>query len=187
MEINFPNGKKLRLIIGDITKIRVDAMVNAANSALLGGGGVDGAIHRVGGPGIMQELNEIRQKSGGCPTGKAVATTAGALPALHVFHAVGPVYRDGKSDEPQLLESSYRTSLDLAEQHGVRMISFPSISIGAYGYPMDEAAHIALSTVASHLQNPDTHVREVLLVLFDQGSYNVHTQAAHDLFAAQVK
>src|ERR1700693_5228307 len=100
MEIDFPNGKKLRLVVGDITKIRVDAIVNAANSGLRGGGGVDGAIHRAGGTGIMCELDEIRNTSGGCPTGSAVATTAGALPAQYVFHAVGPIYQDGRHGEP---------------------------------------------------------------------------------------
>src|SRR5579864_6022015 len=116
MEIDFPNGKKLRLVIGDITKIRVDAIVNAANSGLRGGGGVDGAIHRAGGPAIMREVDEIRKNAGGCPTGSAVATSAGSLPAQFVFHAVGPIYRDGSHDEPQQLASCYRKCLELAEQ-----------------------------------------------------------------------
>src|SRR5579864_9471871 len=144
MEINFPNGKKLRLLIGDITNIRVDAMVNAANEALAGGGGVDGAIHRSGGPSLMRELDTIRKKQGGCPTGSAVATTAGSLPAQFVFHAVGPVYRDGRHGEPEHLANCYRTCLDLAEERGVRTISFPAISTGAYGYPLEEATRIAL-------------------------------------------
>ena len=182
MEINFPNGKMLRLLIGDITKIRVDAMVNAANSALAGGGGVDGAIHRAGGSSIMRELDVIRAEKGGCPTGSAVATTAGSLPAQYVFHAVGPVYRDGKHGEPEHLGSCYRTCLTLAEERGVRSVSFPSISTGAYGYPMDEAARIAIDTVGRHLQDENSGVREVLLVLFDQGSYDVHARAAQALF-----
>ncbi len=182
MEIEFPHGKQLRLIIGDITKIRVDAMVNAANSALAGGGGVDGAIHRAGGSAIMRELDVIRRQQGGCPTGSAVATTAGSLPAQYVFHAVGPVYRDGHQGEAENLASCYRTCLKLGEERGVRSISFPSISTGAYGYPMDEAARIALETVAEHLRNGDSGVREVLLVLWDQGSYDVHSRAAHTLF-----
>jgi O-acetyl-ADP-ribose deacetylase (regulator of RNase III) len=182
MEINFPNGKKLRLLIGDITKIRVDAMVNAANSALAGGGGVDGAIHRAGGPAIMRELDAIRDEKGGCRTGEAVVTTAGSLPAQFVFHAVGPIYRNGKQGEPDQLSSCYRKCLQLAEERDVRSISFPSISTGAYGYPMDEAARIALDSVGEHLRNEQTGVREVLLVLFDQGSYDVHARAAQALF-----
>ena len=183
MEINFPNGKKLRLLIGDITKIRVDAMVNAANEALAGGGGVDGAIHRSGGPSLMRELHAIRKERGGCPTGSAVPTTAGSLPAQHVFHAVGPVYQNGQQGEAELLASCYRACLKLAEDHEVRTISFPSISTGAYGYPMDEAARIALETVARQLRDEHTGVREVLLVLFDKGSYDVHSKAAEALFA----
>jgi len=182
MEINFPNGKKLRLLIGDITKIRVDAMVNAANSALAGGGGVDGAIHRAGGPAIMRELDVIRKEYGGCLTGNAVATTAGSLPAQFVFHAVGPVYRNGKQGEADLLASCYRTCLKLAEEREVRSISFPSISTGAYGYPMNEAARIALQTVDEHFRGEGSGVREVLLVLFDQGSYDVHARAAQAVF-----
>jgi O-acetyl-ADP-ribose deacetylase (regulator of RNase III) len=184
MEINFPNGKKLRLLIGDITKIRVDAMVNAANEALAGGGGVDGAIHRAGGPSIMRELDTIREKSGHCPTGSAVVTTAGSLPAQYVFHAVGPIYHDGRQGEAELLASCYDACLNLAEEHEVRSLSFPSISTGAYGYPMNEAARIALETVGSRLRGAATHVREVLLVLFDQGSYDVHRHAAEALYGA---
>lgn len=183
MEINFPHGKKLRLLIGDVTKIRVDAMVNAANESLIGGGGVDGAIHRAGGPSLMRELDVIREQSGGCPTGSAVPTSAGSLPAHYVFHAVGPIYRDGSAREPELLASCYRKCLELAEERDVRTISFPSISTGAYGYPMHEAARIALQTVDSHLRKPDAHVREVLFVLFDKGSYDVHSRTAEALFA----
>jgi O-acetyl-ADP-ribose deacetylase (regulator of RNase III) len=187
MEIEFPNGKNLRLLIGDITKIRVDAMVNAANYALAGGGGVDGAIHRAGGPAIMRDLDVIRREQGGCPTGSAVATTAGSLPAQWVFHAVGPVYHDGTKGEADHLASCYRTSLKLAEERGARSVSFPSISTGAYGYPMHEAARIALETVGEQLRDTDTGVREVLLVLYDQGSYDVHSRAAHALFGGRIK
>src|SRR5579859_2716916 len=174
MEIDFPHGKKLRLLIGDITKIRVDAMVNAANSGLRGGGGVDGAIHRAGGTSIMRELDTIRTSSGGCPTGSAVVTGAGALPAKYVFHTVGPVYRDGSRGEPEQLANCYRKCLELAEEHGVRSISFPALSTGAYGYPLEEAAAIALQTITSRLQHPDCPIQDVLLVLFDQGTYAVH-------------
>lgn len=178
MEIHFPRGKKLRLVVGDITKIRVDAIVNAANSRLAGGGGVDGAIHRAGGPAIMRELDAIRAGKGGCPTGSAVATGAGSLPARHVFHAVGPVYRDGRHREPELLANCYRTCLELAGQHGVRSISFPAISTGAYGYPLEEAARIALETIAARLRDDSCAVKDVLFVLFDQGTYNVYARIA---------
>jgi O-acetyl-ADP-ribose deacetylase (regulator of RNase III) len=178
MEMDFPHGKKLRLVVGDITKIRVDAIVNAANAGLRGGGGVDGAIHRVGGPAIMRELDGIRTNAGGCPTGSAVVTGAGSLPAQFVFHAVGPIYHDGRHGEPEQLANCYRTCLDLAERHGVRTISFPAISAGAYGYPLEEAAGIALDTIAGRLTQPDCAVRDVLLVLFDQGTYAVHAGIA---------
>ena len=178
MEIDFPHGKKLRLLIGDITKIRVDAMVNAANSALRGGGGVDGAIHRAGGSVIMRELDAIRASSGGCPTGSAVVTGAGALPAKYVFHTVGPVYHDGSRGEPEQLASCYQKCLQLAEEHGVRSISFPALSTGAYGYPLEEAARIALKTITSRLQHPDCPIQDVLLVLFDHGTYAVYARIA---------
>jgi O-acetyl-ADP-ribose deacetylase len=178
MEIDFPHGKKLRLLVGDITKIRVDAMVNAANSGLRGGGGVDGAIHRAGGPAIMRELDGIRASAGGCPTGSAVTTGAGSLPAQYVFHAVGPVYHDGRHGEPEQLANCYRKCLDLAEQHGVRTISFPAISTGVYGYPLEEAAAVALDTIAERLAHPDCPIRDILLVLFDPGSYTAYARIA---------
>ena len=178
MEIEFPNGKKLRLVVGDITKIRVDAIVNAANSGLRGGGGVDGAIHRAGGSAIMRELDEIRASSGGCPTGSAVVTTAGALPAQHVIHAVGPIYQDGGHGEPTQLASCYHKCLELAEERGARTVSFPAISTGAYGYPTNEAAEVALDSVAQYLMQTESGVREVLFVLFDQGFYDIHARAA---------
>ncbi len=184
MDLNLPNGKALRLLLGDITKIRVDAIVNAANSQLQGGGGVDGAIHRTGGPSLMRELDQIRNESGECPTGSAVVTTAGALPAQFVFHAVGPIYRDGKQGEPDQLKSCYRTCLALAEERGVRMISFPAISTGAYGYPVAEAARIALETLSQHLHAADAGVREVLFVLWDQGTLDVHARVLSSLPAS---
>jgi O-acetyl-ADP-ribose deacetylase (regulator of RNase III) len=177
MDTEFPGGKMLRLVTGDITKLRVDAMANAANSQLSGGGGVDGAIHRAGGPAIMRELDTIRAAQGSCPTGSAVATTAGALPAKFVFHAVGPIYRDGRHREAELLGSCYATCLRLAEEREVRAISFPSISTGVYGYPVGEAAPIALRTVIEHLERPESGVREVLFVLFDQGTFDVYASA----------
>ena len=173
MEKKVPNGKVLKLHVGDITRTAADAIVNAANSALAGGGGVDGAIHRAGGPAIMQELDQIRAKAGGCPTGSAVVTGAGRLPARFVFHAVGPVYRDGKRGEPALLTSCYRTCLRLAEEHAIQTIAFPSISTGAYGYPIRDAARIALAEAAQHLEQ-DCKLREVTFVLFSEADYLVY-------------
>jgi len=176
MERQFPGGKLLRLVVGDITRVPADAIVNAANAALAGGGGVDGAIHRAGGPVIMQELDGIRPKIGRCPTGSAVATTAGALPAKWVFHAVGPVYRDGRHGEAELLASCYTTCLEMAEERAAQVISFPSISTGAYGYPMEDAAAIALDTVIRHLERAEAKLREVIFVLFDRRAYDVHAR-----------
>jgi O-acetyl-ADP-ribose deacetylase (regulator of RNase III) len=158
--------QRIRLERGDITRIPVDAMVNAANSALAGGGGVDGAIHRAGGPTLMQELDVIRQREGGCPTGSAAVTAAGKLPAKLVFHAVGPVYKDGRHGEPELLASCYRTCLKLAVEHGARTISFPAISTGVYGYPAEQAAEIAVREVRAFLQDT-TPIDAVIFVVFD--------------------
>jgi len=178
VEWRSPEGRVLKLLLGDITRVPADAIVNAANSALLGGGGVDGAIHRTGGPSIMRELEKIRAQIGRCPPGSAVVTAAGDLPAKYVFHAVGPIYRDGMEEEAFTLASCYRTCLDLAEQHDVRIISFPSISTGAYGYPMSPAAEIAVREVVAHLKREDVMLQEAIFVLFDQRAY--------DLYAAQV-
>jgi O-acetyl-ADP-ribose deacetylase (regulator of RNase III) len=181
MEKRFPNGGRLRLVTGDITKAQADIIVNAANSALAGGGGVDGAIHRAGGPEIMKELNVIRAKSGGCPTGGAVATTAGRLLAKFVFHAVGPIYRDGRHGEPELLASCYRTCMQLAGERGLATIAFPSISTGIYRYPAGEAAGIALRTVASFLSQPGSSVQEATFVLFDQATHDLYEEALREL------
>jgi O-acetyl-ADP-ribose deacetylase (regulator of RNase III) len=177
IEKPFPNGRRLRLLIGDITRVPADAIVNAANSALVGGGGVDGAIHRAGGPTIMRELDRIRSETGGCPTGSAVATTAGALPARWVFHAVGPVYSGGKRNDAELLASCYRTCLRLAEERGAAVVSFPAISTGVYRYPLAEAARIATDVVVEHLQRGETAVREVVFVLFDRTAYDAYARA----------
>jgi O-acetyl-ADP-ribose deacetylase (regulator of RNase III) len=171
------SGKRIVLVEGDITRVAADAIANAANSALAGGGGVDGAIHRAGGPAIMRELDAIRAAQGGCPTGSAVATTAGRLPAKWVFHAVGPVYRDGSHGEPELLASCYRTCLQLAEKHGARSISFPSISTGVYGYPIREAAGIALGEARAHLEKPEAKVETVTFVLFGREAYEAFAAA----------
>jgi len=176
MDIPFPGDKVLRLVTGDITRVAADAIVNAANSALAGGGGVDGAIHRAGGPSIMQELHGIRRQIGSCPAGSAVATGAGALPARWVFHAVGPIYRGGVHGEAEALASCYRTCLRMAQDREARSISFPSISTGAYGYPVAEAAQIALDIVTGFLQGPDAAPREVTFVLFDQPTYQAYSK-----------
>jgi O-acetyl-ADP-ribose deacetylase (regulator of RNase III) len=170
-------GRKIVLKEGDITRVAVDAIVNAANSSLAGGGGVDGAIHRAGGPEIMRELDVIRPRIGRCPTGSAVATGAGKLPAKHVFHAVGPVYRDGRHGEPELLASCYRKCLEMAEERSSETVSFPAISTGVYGYPLEEAAAIALREVKAHLERPGGKVREVVFVLFGRQAYEAHAGA----------
>jgi O-acetyl-ADP-ribose deacetylase (regulator of RNase III) len=153
-----PLDDRISLVQGDITHQEVDAIVNAANSGLRGGGGVDGAIHRAGGPAIMAACRAL----GGCPTGDARITTGGNLRARYVIHAVGPIYRDGQQGEPALLASAYRRSLEVATAHRVRSLAFPSISTGVYGYPIAQAARIALGTVQQYL----AHDREILLVLF---------------------
>jgi len=180
-----PAAKILKLMVGDITGVPADAIVNAANSALMGGGGVDGAIHRAGGPSIMEELHRIRARIGRCPTGSAVATAAGALPARWVFHAVGPVYAGGRRNEPDLLASCYRKCFELAEELNASSISFPSISTGAYGYPLREAAGIAIREVKLQLERAEGCVREAIFVLFDQKTYEIHAQALAELTRQQ--
>jgi len=162
---------KIVLIQGDITQEETDAIVNAANSGLRGGGGVDGAIHRAGGKAIMEECRKI----GYCPTGKAVITTGGNLKAPWVIHTVGPVYRDGNHGEPELLASAYRESLALAAKRGLKRLSFPSISTGAYGYPLREAAAVALKTVKEFLEE-HPEIEEVRFVLFDEKTLNIFSE-----------
>jgi len=170
MRITVLNAK-IELHQRDITRLAVDAIVNAANSRLAGGGGVDGAIHRAGGPEIMAECRTI----GSCPTGGAVITTAGRLNARYVIHAVGPVYRDGTHAESELLAQAYRACLQLAGSRGVTSIAFPSISTGVYGYPIEKAAPIALGTVIRHLQASSSLERAVF-VLFSAADYAVYSQ-----------
>lgn len=167
-------GRRIRLVEGDITRIPVDAMANAANSALAGGGGVDGAIHAAGGPDIMRELDVIREKTGRLPAGRAVATTAGRLPARFVFHAVGPVYHGGGQGEPEALASCYRVCLEMAEERALRNISFPSISTGVYGYPLEEAARIAVREVQEFLGACTVSLEEVVLVVFGMAAFRVY-------------
>lgn len=171
-------GQTLELHQGDIALQQVDAVVNAANSRLAGGGGVDGAIHRRGGPEIMRDTDA--RYPDGCPTGSAVISTAGRLPAKHVIHAVGPVWSGGQRGEAGLLAAAYRRSLELAVEHGCRSIAMPALSTGAYRFPMDRAARIALATALDFLQE---HGRPELIrfVLFDAGAYGAFAAALEEL------
>jgi len=166
----------LELVEGDITRQDTDAIVNAANTSLLGGGGVDGAIHRAGGPQILEECRQL----GGCPTGEARITTGGNLQARYVIHTVGPVYRDGVHREPELLASCYRESLKLASAKGLKSVAFPSISTGAYGYPLADAARVALKTVKAYLkEHPE--IERVRFVLFGRAAYAAYEAALKEL------
>jgi O-acetyl-ADP-ribose deacetylase (regulator of RNase III) len=179
----FPGGKSLQLLKGDITKVPVDAIVNAANEKLAGGGGVDGAIHLAAGPAMRLELDEIRAKQGGCPTGSAVPTSAGNLPAKYVFHAVGPIYGQG-DDVAEKLASAYRACLRLSEEKGISYISFPSVSTGVYGYPVAEAAPIALREIIDHLRREDTKLQRAVFVLFDDRTHRAYQDALRALMPA---
>jgi O-acetyl-ADP-ribose deacetylase (regulator of RNase III) len=163
----------LTLLRGDITEQETEAIVNAANSGLLGGGGVDGAIHRAGGPGILEECRKIREQKGECPPGEAVITGGGNLKARFIIHAVGPVWHGGGMGEEELLGSAYRNSLILAAGHRIRTIAFPSISTGAYGFPIDRASKIAFDTVSGFLKN-DSPLEEVRFVVYSQEDYEVY-------------
>jgi len=165
---------KIEVVKGDITEIKVDAIVNAANSSLLGGGGVDGAIHRKGGPEILEECQLIRCRQGGCKTGEAVYTTAGMLPARYVIHTVGPVWHGGKKNENELLASCYRNSLRLANELGVKTISFPNISTGVYHFPKEAAAEIALSSIRNFLETENKTIETVICVCFDEDNYRLY-------------
>jgi O-acetyl-ADP-ribose deacetylase (regulator of RNase III) len=180
MERLFGSGR-IQLVQGDITKESTDAVVNAANQSLLGGGGVDGAIHRAGGPAILAECKAIRAKQGGCPAGEAVVTTGGRLPARYVIHTVGPVWRGGDQREPEILASCYRNSLRVAVEKALRSVSFPSISTGAYGYPVGEAASVALSTVATFLSKDEAAPPLVRFVLFDAGTHRAYEEVLASL------
>ena len=175
------NQAKLILVQGDITLQRTDAIVNAANSSLMGGGGVDGAIHMVGGPKILEECKKIVAKQGRLPTGQVVITTGGNLPAKYVIHTVGPVWHGGANNEAQLLASAYSESLKLAEKNNLKSIAFPSISTGVYGYPVKQAAEVALLTVKSFLKNEARSIKEVTFVLFNSKIYDVYTSTLKDL------
>jgi O-acetyl-ADP-ribose deacetylase (regulator of RNase III) len=173
------HGAVLELVEGDITRQDTEAIVNAANSSLLGGGGVDGAIHRAGGPEILAECRKL----GGCATGDAKITTGGRLKARYVIHTVGPVYwREGAEQAAELLSSAYRRSLEVATEQGVRSVAFPSISTGAYGYPMDEAAPVALRTVMDYLAGQgEGGIEVVRFVLHGRQAYEVYREALRQL------
>jgi O-acetyl-ADP-ribose deacetylase (regulator of RNase III) len=168
----------LQLVRGDITDVEADAIVNAANSSLLGGGGVDGAIHRKGGPKILEECRRIRdtQWPDGLPTGKAVITSGGNLKAKHVIHTVGPVWLGGFHVEAELLKQAYRNSLKLAVANGLKTVAFPSISTGAYGYPIEEASRVAVGTVKNFLEKEDK-LEKVIFVLFSERDFQMYLKA----------
>jgi len=160
---------KIELALGDITKLKVGAIVNAANTTLLGGGGVDGAIHRAAGPKLLEECRRV----GGCPTGEARMTKAYCLPAKHVIHTVGPVWRGGKTNEEELLRNCYGNSMKLADENGIKTIAFPSISTGAYGFPIERAAPIAIQAVRENLEKMN-RIQKVFFVCFQQSDYDVY-------------
>jgi O-acetyl-ADP-ribose deacetylase (regulator of RNase III) len=173
---------KLCLVQGDITEMETDAVVNAANSSLMGGGGVDGAIHRRGGPSILEQCKRLRAREwpGGLPTGKAAVTTGGNLKAKFVIHTVGPVWRGGNQREPELLAEAYRNSLKLAVSKGLKTVAFPSISTGAYGYPIEQASRIALATVKDFLERED-NLDRVVFVLFSRDDLEVYMDAEKEV------
>ena len=170
------NKTQIEIVEADITKQAVDAVVNAANKSLLGGGGVDGAIHRAGGPAILAECRKL----GGCDTGNAKITAAGDMKAKYVIHTVGPVYRDGQSGEPELLASCYRRSLEVAAENGAKTVAFPAISTGVYGYPVEDAARIAIQTVKEYAESHDD-VELVRLVLFGAAAFETHREVFEEL------
>ena len=171
------NQAKISIIQGDITRQATDAIVNAANSSLMGGGGVDGAIHRAGGPAILEGCKQIVAKQERLPTGKAVITTGRNLKAKFVIHTVGPVWHGGSQGEPELLASAYRESLKIAAENKISSISFPSISTGVYSYPVDQAAKVAIKTVKAFLEESNTSIKEVVFVLFDSATFKSYLSA----------
>ena len=175
------NQARISIIQGDLTGQATDAIVNAANPGLMGGGGVDGAIHRGGGPAILEECKQTVSRQGRLPTGQAVITTGGNLRARYVIHTVGPVWHGGNSGEPELLSSAYGESLKVAADGKLSSVSFPSISTGAYGYPVAEAARVAINAVASFLREQVTSVKEVVFVLFDSGTFESYSSALGEM------
>ncbi len=171
---------KLSLIQGDITRQNTDAIVNAANSGLMGGGGVDGAIHRAGGPAILEDCKKIVANQGRLPAGQAIITTGGKMRTRHVIHTVGPVWHGGEKGEPETLASAYHQSLKVAVENDLKTVSFPSISTGVYGYPVDKAAQVALEAIADFLKQ-DTRLEEIVFVLFDSRTFEAYSKALEDL------
>jgi O-acetyl-ADP-ribose deacetylase (regulator of RNase III) len=171
--------KQISILKGDITQIAVDAIINAANTSLLGGGGVDGAIHRRGGAAILAECQKIRAKQGGCAVGEAVITTAGNLPAKYVIHTVGPTWLNGEKNEPILLENAYRNSFKLADHLGLKTIAFPNISTGIYRFPKQLAAQIAFKVINDELKQSQS-VQEVIFVCFDDENFNIYQSLKDD-------
>jgi O-acetyl-ADP-ribose deacetylase (regulator of RNase III) len=183
--LTFSSGQVLEFVgPADITKEKTEAIVNAANSSLMGGGGVDGAIHRAGGPSILEECKRVAAKIDRLPAGKAVLTTGGRLPAKYVIHTVGPVYRGGAHNEAEILASCYRESLRMADEHQIASVSFPAISTGAYGYPVEQAAKVAVKAVADALPVA-TQVKLVRFVLFDTSDCATYVRAAEKLSRQQ--
>ncbi len=172
--------KKIVFVQGDITKAEVDAIVNAANPSLMGGGGVDGAIHRAAGPKLLEACKKIREKRGPLSTGEAVITEGFDLKAKYVIHTVGPIWRGGNSNERELLASAYRNSLKLAEEKKLTSVAFPAISCGAYGFPIEEASKIAIKTVKEELENT-ANVKEVFFYLFGEKDWNTWTKIADEI------
>ncbi len=170
---------QLRAIQGDITTLEVDAIVNAANSSLLGGGGVDGAIHRAAGPELLDECRQL----GGCPTGEARLTKGYKLPASYVIHTVGPVWKGGSSGEPELLASCYQLSLELAVANGIKTMAFPSISTGVYGYPISSAAQVAVATTRTFVDEHPEQIEEILFCCFSTEDLRVYQQLLGDVAA----
>ncbi len=176
------NGTTISLHQGDITRENVDAIVNAANSSLMGGGGVDGAIHRAAGPAVLEECKQIRAVQGQCAPGDAVITGGGKLKAQYIIHTVGPIWRSGNTNEKQTLSNAYQNSLQLAIDNEISTIAFPSISTGAYGYPVAEAAQVAIAAVKSVVEQMDEsgHLKQVRFVLFDSFTFEAYKQALLD-------
>jgi len=168
--------EKIRIIKDDITNLKVDAIVNAADNLLLGGGGVDGAIHQAAGPELLQECRTLK----GCATGEAKITSGYDLPAEYVIHTVGPVWRGGKQKEAQMLASCYRNSLKLAEENNLKSVAFPAISCGIYGYPLEEAAQIALHEAASYLKK-NTVIEQIIIVCFSEKMYRIYEEKLEDI------
>lgn len=170
---------RVRLLYGDITKYQVEAIVNAANSSLLGGGGVDGAIHRIGGNRILEECQKIRNRQGGCKTGDSVITTAGNLPADYVIHTVGPYWSGGENNEPELLKAAYCSCLKLVDEYQIETISFPNISTGIYKYPKQLAAEIALKAIYNYLNHNDK-IKLINFVCFDKENYEIYSKMMNE-------